>query len=467
MKKAGKDKDYISPESLGSGKYKVESRERKPSRKPLVLKLVTVLAIGGITFGLIFFMATSERFRLLFEKDTPTPGESQILQTEESTPFVDYTASASLAFAGDALFHRSLIEGALKEDGTHDFNYMFTKIRPYIEEADYALVNFKGVLAGSPYTGYDLNFRAPDAVVPALRVAGFDMAVTATNNSYDGGMSGLLRTPKAFRDYGMKAIGTRETPEEPGFKTVEINGIKFAFAAYTYETLGTETNRALNGIIMPQSANELVDSFNPERPDRFEQDKQEMALLVDSMKESGAECIVFAMHWGHIYHRTSWHWQNELAEHLSDLGVDIIFGGHPGVVQEIEVLSSKISGKDTLVYYSVGNLISNMTYSQTNPNGIAEDGIIAKVLVERDSDGKISVKKGEYIGVYVLKTQDEEDSQRRIHTVVPVRQALENPAEYGIEGYENLVRDSMERTNNHLEPYTGTHHGILIGEYID
>ena len=67
------------------------------------------------------------------------------------------------------------------------------------------------------------------------------------------------------------------------------------------------------------------------------------------------------MHWGNEYTNEPTNSQRDIAKYLSDLGVDLIIGTHPHVVQPIEYVG------DTLVIYSLGNFISNQLVVGLNP----------------------------------------------------------------------------------------------------
>ena len=68
-----------------------------------------------------------------------------------------------------------------------------------------------------------------------------------------------------------------------------------------------------------------------------------------------ADVIIVAMHWGTEYSLNVSQQQIEIANYLSSLGVNIIIGAHPHVVEPIEYINN---GK-TLVIYSLGNFISD------------------------------------------------------------------------------------------------------------
>ena len=59
------------------------------------------------------------------------------------------------------------------------------------------------------------------------------------------------------------------------------------------------------------------------------------------------------MHWGTEYVSYPTNEQKEMAKYLASLGVDLIIGTHPHVIEPIEYID------DTLVIYSLGNFVSS------------------------------------------------------------------------------------------------------------
>ena len=83
---------------------------------------------------------------------------------------------------------------------------------------------------------------------------------------------------------------------------------------------------------------------------------------IDAVKDQ-VDVIIVSMHWGVENTNTPTESQKQIAEYLSSLGVNIIIGHHPHVVQPVQYVG------DTLVIYSLGNFISNQLSIRLN-NGI-------------------------------------------------------------------------------------------------
>jgi poly-gamma-glutamate synthesis protein (capsule biosynthesis protein) len=135
----------------------------------------------------------------------------------------------------------------------------------------------------------------------------------------------------------------------------DLNGIKVGFLNYTFETNGTESNKTINGIYLPKGGEDLVCSFNPYREDAYAKDLAAILSRVNQLRSDGAEFICLSVHWGEEYNTKSVQWQRDVAQDLADGGVDLIIGHHPHVLEEAEVLTSQVTGKNTLVFYSLSN----------------------------------------------------------------------------------------------------------------
>ena len=289
--------------------------------------------------------------------------------------------SVELLFVGDAMQHQAQLDQALSagNGNTYDYSDCFTLIAPTISEADYAVCNLEVPLGGGPvYSGYPC-FSAPDSYAAALRDAGFDMMLTANNHCLDSGDKAARRTLTALDSLGVDHIGTYHDAAQrdtlvPFVKN--INGFKVGFLNYTYGTNGIPPREGMEVALI---------------------DRERIADEINKTREAGAEILVVTMHWGIEYVLLPVKVQKELAEFLVEQGVDLIIGGHPHVIQPMEVVRNERENKDVLVVYSLGNFISNMKTTDTR------GGALARARFKRDESGKPVFVSADYDTFFCAK----------------------------------------------------------------
>lgn len=301
-------------------------------------------------------------------EETITQAESTSDNSElQETQNAQQDAKVSLIAVGDNLIHNTLIDSGKKEDGTYNYESLYKNFEKYISTPDIAIINQETMLGGSDfdYSGYPL-FNSPWEVGEAAINAGFDIFTCATNHSMDIGSKGIEQELKFFEKHPeVVHVGTNASEEDYN-KVVyyEKNSIKFAILNYTYGT---------NGISLPDDKQWIVNMM----------DKEKIKKDVEEAKQN-ADVIIALPHWGTENSMTVSDYQKEYAQYFCSLGVDIIIGTHPHVLEPVEWITDEKSGNKTLVYYSIGNFISH----QTNPNQLL--GGMAEITVER-KDGNIQI----------------------------------------------------------------------------
>jgi len=376
----------------------------------------------------------------------PTPSPTPL---PTAVPEIRVTLTA----VGDVIMHLAVTDSGLTNPGedipVYDFNSDFQYVSSIFQASDLAMANFEGTLNGPPYTGFP-SFSGPDAIADALYAAGFRVICTANNHCIDKGLDGLIRTATVFRDKGFTVIGTRPDTTSPKDTVVDLDGIKIGLLNYTFETTGTAQRKSINGIPMPDGADPLISSFNPYRDSSYDKDLEAILLRADDLRQQGAEIICLTLHWGEEYMTHSVAWQQKMAQQLCDAGVELIIGHHPHVLEEIEVLTSAVTGEQTLVYYSLGNFLGNWAYGTLGTAGKAEDGMIARVTFLKTSKG-VTIEKGEYIPTFIVRLPTESGRQ---YLIVPVMPALSDPDAY--QTTANEMQASYSRINKILGPCIGT-----------
>lgn len=253
----------------------------------------------------------------------------------------------TLLFAGDLMQHQGQIDAARRPDGTYDYAPCFQYVKDEISRADVAIGNLEVTLAGEPYRGYP-QFSAPDAYAQAIKEAGFDVLLTANNHCLDRRKKGLERTIRMLDSLQFSHVGTyldAADREKRCPLMIQCNGFRIALLAYTYAT---------NGIAV--QAPNIVDYINKEQ---IMQDIAKARML-------RADVIIACMHWGVEYRLLPEKQERQMADWLLSQGVDHVIGGHPHVVQPMELVADEFTAARHAVVYSLGNYISNMSAPNTD-----------------------------------------------------------------------------------------------------
>ncbi len=373
------------------------SKSANPAKRFLKAFLLTII----ISVSTLFIV--SNFFDLPYRNE-PADVSPDVTSSDKNNFSPDKViATASLSSVGDLLIHAPVFNSVYNSSGEYDFSPIFQYVKPYLEKADYCVANLEvslgGAENGTKYSGYPL-FNCPDSIVTAAKYMGADMLSLANNHTYDCGYAGFIRKIGVIENIGLSYTGVAKDNSEKLYNVVDVNGIKIGIINYTYETPSTgEGNKAINGILIDKNAVNLVNSFNYDKLDLFYTDLENK---IKQMKNDGAEIIVVYPHWGTEYLLDANEYQTNMAQKMCDLGVDVIIGGHPHVVEPVKVLKSEISGKRTVCLYSLGNFISNQRKHLMNlSTGNTEDGLIFTVNFEKYGDGKVTVKSVEAIPTWV------------------------------------------------------------------
>ncbi len=297
----------------------VKKRKVKKSIKILLVFSALLLGIG------LYFQC----------QPSLEPKKEKPIQKKEEKKDTKKEYRASMIMVGDALIHNSVYNDAKLSDGSYDFKPMLEYIKPITRSYDLAYYNQETVLGGTELglSNYP-RFNSPQEVGDAFIDSGFNLVSLATNHTMDRGEEAVLRSLSYWNNQkSVKTAGCYTSFEDRDKERIyEINGIKYAFLSYTTWTNG----------LTPPAGKEYLDNIYSE-----ELVKNDVERVRDQV-----DVVMVAMHWGIEYSHGISSSQTEIANYLSSLGVDIIIGAHPHVVEPIEYI-----GK-TLVIYSLGNFIS-------------------------------------------------------------------------------------------------------------
>ncbi len=298
------------------------------------------------------------------------PKETEPEETEPAEP-----PRITIRMVGDILLHDRVAQYAMQEDGSYQFDVIFDDLEEEISGADLAIVNQEVIIAGEEFrvSGYP-NFNAPFELGHALVDVGFDVVCHGTNHALDKGKAGLLSCLDFWEAFypEIAVLGINETAEEQeAIYIYEQEGIRIAVLNYTYGT---------NGIPLPADMPYAVNLL------------QEDKVIADiRAAEELADFTVICPHWGTEYVLEETKEQERWVQLFLEHGVDLVIGTHPHVIEPIEMITEEETGREMLVYYSLGNYVN---WTSSSGAGIANRmvGGMAEVTVTLDETGKAFIE---------------------------------------------------------------------------
>ena len=292
---------------------------------------------------------------------------NEIVEVTYETINTEVKNEASIVMVGDALMHMPVLN-AHKTGNGYNFDNIFKYVGPIIKDYDLKYYNQETILGGTELklSGYP-QFNSPQEVGDAFLKVGFNLVSLATNHTMDNysrtGGKTINNSVNYWKSHKEEAIAAGSYLSEEDRDEViikEVNGITYGFLSYTEST---------NGLPVPSSKTYLCNVYNKDRV------KNDILKYRDKV-----DVLMVAMHWGEEYTNTPTSGEREKAKYLASLGVDIIIGCHPHVMQPMTYIDN------TLVVYSLGNFVSNQSgYNK-------QTGLMASAnIVKRTYHGKTTV----------------------------------------------------------------------------
>lgn len=281
------------------------------------------------------------------------------IEATEKIPERESVQKLNLIMVGDSLIHSALYADAKTENG-YNFHPMLENVREYIKSYDLAFYNQESILGGTEIglSTYP-RFNSPYEVGDAFQEAGFNIVSLANNHTLDRGEQAIINSKNYWNQQNVLTAGSYQNQEEKDeIKIFEKNGITYTLLSYTDTT---------NGIPVPKEKEYLVNRYLEE------QVKEDIEKVRDKV-----DLLLVSIHFGEEYTHTPNERQKQIASTLASLGVDIVIGHHPHVVQPIEFIDH------TMVIYSLGNFLSAQ-------QGVEKlTGLMASVEVKKITMGQES-----------------------------------------------------------------------------
>lgn len=322
-----------------------------------------------------------------------TSGDSAVLQQEsrsrENQKGAEQENIARIMAHGDLLYHDIIYFSAKQEDGSYDFHENFDYVKPWFKKADLVIGDFEGTINQNyNLAGYPL-FNAPVEVMDAIKDAGYQVLDLAHNHILDSQLEGVISTADTIEKAGITPIGvyTHESRDKAPLVIKEVNGIKIALLAYSYGFNGIEE------YISPEDYNHYLSDLNEEKMRAEIERAEKEADITIVMPQMGIE-----------YQLDPTEEQKNLYHKMIGWGADIIFGGHPHVVEPAEILEK--DGDKKLIIYSMGNFLSNQrieTMQDVENAKWTERGVLMDLTIKKKA-GKTTIETAEAHPTWVNRT---------------------------------------------------------------
>ncbi len=337
----------------------------KQSQKVTYGVLALLLCIGGFVW---------------FRQNRTSPPELSPPAKEQEAPAPQQPSQQKIRFvaAGDNLIHDVIYQQARARAGGdgYNFDFAYQNVEKLFDKQAINFINQETPLASKvfPLSNYPM-FNSPIEVGDKLVDMGFDAINHANNHMFDKGEKGLIATMDYWDSQPVTFMGAwRNTEDTKEPIVIEKNGVRIGFVAVAEQT---------NGLSLPQGSviHYLLSS-----------DLEGIKQQVEFTREV-CDYLVVSVHWGSENVFTTTPHQEELAQQLADLGVDLVLGHHSHTLAPMTWLRGT-DGKDTLVVYSLGNFISAMASPQNMLGGVLD-----MKLVKDSATGKTTVESVKMIPV--------------------------------------------------------------------
>lgn len=240
--------------------------------------------------------------------------------TDVSMEVCEYTGEITLSFLGDCTLggesrFRSAERGFVRTAQREGYAYFFENLLPLLSNDDATIVNLEGVLSDRDLekVSKTFNFLGPTAYTEILTLGSVEAVSLSNNHSLDYGEEGYQDTRDALAAAGIAGFGTDHVA------VWARDGVRIGFTASAFSL----TQGALDAL------------------------EEQIQML----RELGCQLIIHSMHAGTEYASAPTNQQKTVAQTVIDLGVDLVVGHHPHVVQGMDVIEG------VPVVYSLGNAV--------------------------------------------------------------------------------------------------------------
>jgi len=264
----------------------------------------------------------------------------QVFKTEPTSPVnaslvveipkVEEYKPEKILFVGDMMFDRG-VEALMEKNNS--FSYPVEIIKSFLKDFNFVIGNLEGPLneTTKAFSDGSLTFSFDKRSIESLKEGNFSLVSLANNHTLNMDREGLDETKNILT--GNSIAYTGDPIECDSDYIYQKDGITYYGINVTYPSNCSDKEIA--------SQIEDIRFYNPET------------------------YLIVLIHWGVEYKPANSKAQEALAHAMIDAGANLIVGGHPHVVQNIEQYNGK------LIFYSLGNFIFDQYFSKETQESLA------------------------------------------------------------------------------------------------
>jgi len=263
-----------------------------------------------------------------------------------------------ISMAGDIMWMRK---------GWSDF--LSDEVLDFLQSRDIVLGNLETpVSPGHKVNEYmpDLfSYNSPPEMLDQLAQC-FTAVSLVKNHCLDQGIDGLHNTIRELDARNILHAGACVYDRGREYEVIRKNGCRVAFLAYAWGL-----NRGKHSEAAAAAHLNLMNLCDPSATTDYSAIREH----IRKARLERAQLIICSLHWGYEFELYPTYHMMKVARHLISLGVDVIMGHHPHVLQPFEVIDvnadrpvdfgnirdrAEPKARKAVVIYSLGNFVSAM-----------------------------------------------------------------------------------------------------------
>lgn len=346
----------------------------KNTQKPKIKWFWYVIAAAAIVITLLVIFNFNWIKSLFSQSKTETI--SQVEQSEITANFEPVAESNKIHFVamGDMIAHDTITANA-KTDTGYDYAKYFANIKGLYQDADIIYCNQESLSAGEDFgiSGYP-TFNAPTKFAADLASSGCNLINLANNHMGDKGTSAIDRTLDVWSELKPYATsGANKSADDQNIVAYfTVNNIKFSFLAFA--DFNNNSNTPSYAINIYHNQNLVQKLVNEAR--------------------LNSDFVIVSAHWGVEDSSDVSNDQRQFVDLLASLNVDLVIGTGPHVLQTVANVN-RADGKQMLVWYSLGNMLSSQLKLDELTGGIA------MLDIEKNTDNNIVISNLKFVPTYM------------------------------------------------------------------